>query len=189
MALGGYHHGISDIDLVVTLDHALTGSERAIVDESHRQAGPLLSAAYMVDLAHDELEHPTWTHGWQGDRRVSLITRAELHQAYPSEWPEIPDVPGVVLKEVRLAWRRTPPTTWLRTEYVDLALTSVARAQLTQETGLLTSKDEAIAQLLNLGVPSRLATAVADHRQGREALPHNRFSRALLTWRTVRRLL
>jgi hypothetical protein len=189
LALGGYHHGISDIDLVVTLDHPLTGSERAIVDESHRLAGPLLSTAYMVDLARHELEHPTWTHGWQGDRRVSLITRAELHQAYPSEWPEIPDVPGVVLTEVRRAWGRTSPTTWLRTEYVDLALTSVARARLTQETGRLTSKDEAIAQLPDLGVPSRLATAVADRRQGREALPHNRFSRALLTWRTVRRLL
>jgi hypothetical protein len=189
LALGGYHHGISDIDLVVTLEHPLTASERAVVDESHRQAGPLLSAAYLMDPEHHELEHPTWTHGWQGERRVSLITRAELHQAYPSEWPEIPDVPRVVLTEVRRAWRQTPPTTWLRTEYVDLALTSVARARLTQQTGRLTSKDDAIAQLLDLGVPARLATAVSDRRQGREALPHNRFSRGLLTARTVRQLL
>jgi hypothetical protein len=96
-----------------------------------------------------------------------------------------------VRAEVRRAWRPElrNPATWLRTEYVDLALTSVGRAHLTQASGHLTSKDEAIARLPDLGVPVRLATAVADRREGREALPHNRFLRAVSTWRTVRRLL
>ena len=189
LALGGYHHGISDIDLVVLLAHPLTAEERRLVTVAHHEAGPLLAAAYVLDAADDEQPHPTWTHGWQGDRRVSLITRAELHLAHPEVWPEIADVPGVVAAEVRRAWRRQPPATWLKTEYVDLALTSVARARLTRQSGRLTSKDEAIAQLALLGVPPRLATAVADRRQGREALPHNRFSRAVSTWRTVQRLL
>lgn len=189
LALGGYHHGISDIDLVVLLDHPLTADERALIDIAHEQAGPLLAAAYVVDPADHEQRHPTWTHGWQGDRRVSLITRAELHQAHPMMWPEIADVAGVVEAEVRRAWRRQPPTTWLRTEYVDLALTSVARARLTQRSGRLTSKDEAIAHLPDLGVPARLALAVAERRKGREAAPHNRVSRAVSTWRTVQRLL
>ena len=81
LALGGYHHGISDIDVVVELDHDLTEGERAVVTAAHRHAGPLLSAAYVMDREDPEQEHPTWTHGWQGLRRVSLITRAELHQA------------------------------------------------------------------------------------------------------------
>jgi hypothetical protein len=189
LALGGYHHGISDIDLVVLLDHALTTQERALIDRAHRRAGPLLSAAYVLEPDDPERTHPTWTHGWHGDRRVSLITRAELHLAHPDDWPEILDLPAVVAREVRRAWTRVPPTTWLKTEYVDLALTSVARACVTQQTGRLTSKDEAIAHLPGLGVPARLAIAVAERRQGREALPHNRFGRALTTWRTVRRLL
>jgi hypothetical protein len=189
LALGGYHHGISDIDLVVLLDHPLTKRERALIELGHRRAGPLLSAAYVLDPEDPERKHPTWTHDWQGDRRVSLITRAELHRAHPEDWPEIPDLPGVVAAEVRRAWARQRPTTWLRTEYVDLALTSVARSLLTQRSGRLTSKDEAIANLPVLGVPPRLAIAVAQRRQGREALPHNRFKRAFTTWRTVRRLL
>jgi hypothetical protein len=191
LALGGYHHGISDIDLVVLLDHELTPDERELLTAAHAEAGPLLSAAYVLDPTDHEQAHPTWTHGWQGDRRVSLITRAELHQASPREWPEIPDVPGVVAGEVRRAWQRElrSPMTWMKTEYVDLSLTSLARALLTQRTGELASKDEAIAHLPDLGVPARLATAIADRRQGREALPHNGFRRAVSTWLTVRRLL
>jgi hypothetical protein len=189
LALGGYHHGISDIDLVVLLDHELTSAERRAVDDAHRRAGPLLAAVYVLDPADPERRHPTWTHGWRGDRRVSLITRAELHAAHPDAWPEIPDVPGVVAAEVRRAWSRTPPSTWFKTEYVDLALTSVARAQLTRRSGALTSKDDAIAHLADLGVPARLAAAVAARREGREAPPHNRLSRAWCTWRTVQRLL
>lgn len=189
LALGGYHHGISDLDLVVELDHPLSDAERDLVTESHRRAGPQLSAAYVLDRTDPEQRHPTWTHGWQGDRRVSLITRAELHRAHPQHWPEIPDVPGAVAAEVRRAWRREPPWTYLTDEYVDLALTSVTRALLTQRTGHLTSKDDAIAHLPALGVPPRLATAVAERRQGREALQHSRFTRAWSTWRTVQRLL
>lgn len=188
LALGGYHHGISDLDLVVELDHPLTDEERKLVDTAHEHAGPLLSAAYLADRSDPEQRHPTWTHGWQGDRRVSLITRAELHHTYPDAWPEIADVPGIVASEVRRAWHREPPWTYLRTEYVDLALTSIARAQITQETGALAGKDEAVARLSELVAP-RLALAVAQRRQGREALPHNRFSRAWTTWRTVQRLL
>jgi hypothetical protein len=189
LGLGGYHHGISDLDLVVRLDHQLTPPERALVADSHRNAGPLLSAAYVLEASDPEQRHPTWTHGWHGERRVSLITRAELHLAHPRDWPEIPDVPGVVTQEVRRAWSRERLTTYLRAEYVDLALTSLARACLTRRTGLLTGKDEAIAHLRDLGVPGRLAVAVADRRQGREPLAHNRFSRAAATRRTVKRLL
>ncbi|MCU1603052.1 MAG: nucleotidyltransferase [Frankiales bacterium] len=188
LALGGYHHGISDIDLVVELEHGLTGEERELVTQAHRRAGPLLSAAYLVDRKDSEQSHPTWTHGWQGDRRVSLITRAELHEAYPSLWPEIPDVPGVVVAEVIRAWRREPPWTYLRTEYVDLALTSLARAHLTLGSGRLTSKDDAVGHLPQL-VSARLATQVADRRQGGDAPRHNRISRAATAWWTVRQLL
>lgn len=189
LALGGYHHGISDLDLVVLLDHPLTPPERALVDASHRRAGPLLSAAYVLDVSDPEHRHPTWTHGWDGERRISLITRAELHLAHPGDWPEIPDIAGVVAEEVRRVWSRERLTTYLRTEYVDLALTSLARAHLTRRTGVLTGKDDAIARLPELGVPARLATAVADRRQAREALGHNRISRAVATRRTVKRLL
>ena len=189
LALGGYHHGTSDIDLVVELDHPLSPSEVVLVTEAHRRAGPLLSAAYVLDRTDAEQVHPTWTHGWQGERRVSLVTRAELHAAHPADWPPVPDLPAAVLAEVRRAWRRQPPWTYLRTEYVDLALTSVGRALLTCASGQLTGKDEAIARLPELGVPPRLATAVADRRQGREPVPHNGFRRAWCTYRTVRRLV
>jgi hypothetical protein len=191
LALGGYHHGISDVDVCVLLEHPLTDAERRQVDVSHRIAGPLLSAAYVFDPQDQEAEQPTWTHGWSGQRRVSLITRAELHVAHPSDWPEIPDLPGVVVCEVNRAWVRElrTPQTWLKTEYVDLSLTSVVRALLTQDTGTLTSKGEAIEQLEARGVPARLAEAVRARRQGREARPHNTFARAVQTRAVVMRLL
>jgi hypothetical protein len=191
LALGGYHHGISDVDLCVLLDHALTAREDQDVAASHQLAGPLLSAAYVLDPADPEQSHPTWTHGWSGTRRVSLITRAELHAAHPGDWPEIPDLPGVVAAEVTRAWSRelTAPGTWLKTECVDLALTSVVRALITQDTGQLTGKDEAVAQLEARGVPHTLAVAVRERRHGREALPHNRIARAVQTRGVVKRLL
>lgn len=168
LALGGYHHGISDVDLCVLLHHPLTPQERSEVDASHRSAGPLLSAAYVEDPADHEQEHPTWTHGWSGNRRVSLITRAELHAAHPEDWPEISDLPAVVAQEVKRAWVRElkDPRTWSRTEYVDLALTSVVRALITQETGQLTAKDDAISQLESRGVPDALAKDVRARREG-----------------------
>jgi hypothetical protein len=49
LALGGYHHGISDVDLCVLLQHPLTDQEAAAVAASHERAGPLLSAAYVLD--------------------------------------------------------------------------------------------------------------------------------------------
>jgi hypothetical protein len=188
LVLGGYHHGVSDQDLIVLLDHPLTDSERAKVEASHLVAGTLLAASY---LEHpDDPEPWTWTHGWCGRRRVSLITRAELHLAHPDDWPEIPDVPGIVKLEVTKAWKRElyDPRTWLKTEYVDLSLTSIARARLTQQTGALCTKDDAIATLHDL-VPSRLAKAIRARREGRDALPHNRFRRGWQTRNLVKRLL
>lgn len=189
--LGGYHHGISDQDVVFLLGHPLTEDERKVVAASHQAAGPSLAAAYVLDPDDPELEHPTWTHGWSGDRRVSLITRAELHLAHPDTWPEIPDVAGVVAAEVKRAWVRelNDPRTWLKTEYVDLALTSLVRALLSQANGELTSKDEAIGHLEVFGVPDRLAQAVALRRQGLPARPHNRVARAVQARREARRLL
>jgi hypothetical protein len=117
LALGGYHHGISDVDLCVLLQHPLTDQEAAAVAASHERAGPLLSAAYVLDPPHPDQTHPTWTHSWSGNRRVSLITRAELHAAHPDDWPDIPDLAGVVAQEVKLAWIRElrDPSTWLKT--------------------------------------------------------------------------
>ncbi len=189
LALGGYHPGISDQDLIVELDHPLTPRERALVQTSHRRAGPLLATSYLD--GKDDPEPRTWTHDWSGRRRVSLITRAELHLAHPEDWPEVPDVPGVVAREVTRAWKPllNVPWTWLETEYVDLSLTSVARALLTQETGALCTKDAALQTLWLRGVPPRLAEAVTARREGRDALPHNAFVRAVQTRNEVRRLL
>lgn len=191
LALGGYHHGVSDQDLIVVLGHPLTSDERQLVDESHRRAGPMLAASYLEDPNDLEHEAPTWTHGWSGNRRVSLITRAELHHAHPDEWTEIPDVPRVVAAEVKRAWGRElrAPRTWLKTEYVDLSLTSCVRALLTQDSGELVSKDSAIGHLEVFGIPDRLARAVATRRQGLEAQHHNRISRGIQTRREVVRLL
>jgi hypothetical protein len=189
LALGGYHEGISDLDLCVLLDHPLTAAERALVDAGHQAAGPLLSAAYVSDPTDHEVEHPTWTHGWSGQRRVSLITRAELHAAHPGDWPAIHDLPGVVAAEVKRAWVRElrTPRTWLRTEYVDLGLTSVVRALITQDTGTLTAKDEAIAQLEARGVPASLAEGVRERRHGAATTAGSR--EGLAARNTVRRLL
>jgi hypothetical protein len=191
LALGGYHHGISDQDLVVLVDRPLTAAERDLIDRSHRQAGPLLAAAYVRDATDPELTHPTWTHGWSGNRRVSLVTRAELHQAHPNDWPEVPDVPRVVAVEVTRAWRRelNVPSVWWKTVYVDLSVTSLARALVTQQTGRLCSKDEAVARLEELGVPPRLAVAIRARRDGRQPPRHNRIVRGLSTRRHVKRML
>jgi hypothetical protein len=101
----------------------------------------------------------SWTIPSRPTIEVSLITRAELHAAHPADWPEGPDLAGVVALEVKRAWVRelNDPRTWCRTEYVDLSVTSVVRALITQETGQLTAKDDAIDQLEAKGVPETLA--------------------------------
>ena len=116
-----------------------------------------------------------------------MITRAELHEAHPERWPEIPDVPGVVVVEVKRAWVRelNVPAVWLRTECVDLSLTSLVRALITQQTG----KDDAVAELEGWGVPGRPAMAIRARRNGREGLPHNSDRRAWQVRGEVKRLL
>ncbi len=189
VVLGGYHHGISDQDLVVELDHPLSAKERALVHSSHEQAGPSLATSYLE--GKDDPRPWTWTHGWCGRRRVGLITRAELHLAHPDDWPEIFDIPGVVAREVTQVWRPLLklPGPWLKTEYVDLSLTSVARALLTQETGALCTKDAALQTLQPLGVSPRLAEAVTARREGRAVAPHHIVGRAVQTRSQVKRLL
>jgi hypothetical protein len=175
LALGGYRHGISDQDVVVLLSAPLDAEARRVIGESHRRAGPLLSCAYVMDAQDHEATHPTWTHGWSGDRRVSLITRAELAQGLtlhgpPAEamWPAVPDLPAVVAAEVTRAWQAESRKRlmWRKAEWVDLALTSLSRAHLTAVRDALVSKDEAIAHLRTLGVDARLVKGIAARRDG-----------------------
>ena len=198
LALGGYHHGISDQDVVFLLSAPLDKAGRRLVTESHRAAGPLLSCAYVLDATEPEATHPTWTHGWSGQRRVSLITRAELAagltlHGLPAQqlWPVIPDLAAVVAAEVTRAWQTQSRhrLLWRKTEWVDLALTSLAPRPPDRAVRRPSSARRRHRHLRELGVDARLVDAIAARREGRSARPDNRIRRALSVRREIQRLL
>ena len=206
LAAGDYRPGISDLDLVAIVGGPITPVRRTAIAALHAEveAGParaLKLGCTWVDMATlDDVarEHPTWTHGELYDRWLSQMARVDLvRHGYsvfgpaPTELlPPVDDeaVRSAVVAELDGYWttvaRRVHP--WRHTWLVDLALSTMSRADQALETGELISKALAIERLPDLGVPDWLVAQVRARREGDDRPPARRLRQGLIARRVTR---
>jgi hypothetical protein len=190
LASGDYRPGVSDMDLVAVVGEPLDAGQREKVTAIHRDLiarEPAAAELHCVYVPAGELDdvsapHLTWAFGELFPRPLSGVARAELHGPGfavfgPPPAGLIPPVPPGDLREAArhalsgywtkaLRWRRV----WLRDNYVDLGLYTLARADATLGGDGLITKREALTRLGRFGVPDRLADEMRRRRAG-ETVP------------------
>lgn len=167
LATGDHRPGVSDIDLVTLITHALGEDDLRLLCAMHRRIdrtvgmGGALGCAYVdaAQLGDTNARHPTWTHGRLVHRRLSSMVRAELlthGQVLVGRQPGVvlspmsaSDIRAAALGELAgyWSWAARRPWLFLRPELADLALLSMARIRHTLATGDLISKTQAITQV------------------------------------------
>ena len=141
-------------------------------------------------------EHDTWTHGQFIRRRLSGIARAELAQhgyavfgVQPADvWPSMSAVDIARAAGVELtgywSWAVRRPWLWLGADHLDLAVTTMLRADRALATGELITKSAALEDSSHCDVPTALVAAVRARRAGRTTLGcARRPLDALASWR------
>lgn len=188
LATGDYRPGVSDIDGVAILETRPRRRLRAELATIHRRLardvdeGAALHCVYVSDheAAAVTRTHWTWASGKFFRRPLSGISRAELladpvvvFGPAPSSW--LHSMTGTALREAARAelagyWGRALRRrgSWLQDVYVDLGLTTWARADATISDGVLITKAEAIARMAERGVPAVLVDGVARRRGGQQ---------------------
>ncbi|PYC76278.1 nucleotidyltransferase [Streptomyces tateyamensis] len=207
LALGDYQPGRSDLDLLALLERAPDPAERERLTALHRElerASPLaleLHCSYLLPdrLADPALDHLTWAHRELLARPVSEVTRRELQLGARTVYGPPPAglLPGVTDEELARAvraslmdfWRPALPRwhLWLRDDWVDLGLYTLARATATLRTGELLTKGQALALLPEFGVSTAVLADLRARRYGGAVNGHWRWK-----WRRsleVRRVL
>ncbi|MEU0672438.1 nucleotidyltransferase [Streptomyces sp. NPDC006172] len=182
---GDYQEGRSDLDLIAVLPEPITARtvwEVAVVHARLREeplAG-LLHCTYLTPatVAGSDRRHLTWAHGRLFRRTVTPVTRRELHTfgrvlhgGAPAEsLPPVTDleVEAFVVRDQRDFWRPTVEKArlWTQDVWVDLGLTTFARAAVTLREGRLISKREALEELPRLGAPVDVVDDVQRRRYG-----------------------
>lgn len=184
---GDYVPGVSDLDLVAIIGAPLDPRQRRWLRTLHLQlmrTQPGAAKLHCVYVPASEVEpvaapHVTWAGGRLIARPLSGIGRAELlrfgvtiHGPAPAE--VLPPVDDAALRAAARAeltgfWSRAVARrrNWLRTDFVDMGLITIVRADATVMEGRLITKAEAIGQLDRYGVPARLAGEIAQRRAGR----------------------
>jgi hypothetical protein len=176
----------SDVDLVAVLEKAPDEEELKALASVHRAlarsspVGPRLHCLYVArpDLEDTHREWPYWAAGKMRVKPLSAITRIELHDhgvvvagepiagRIPYVTPE--ELVEAVRSELASVWlpaaRRR--LRWLDDAWVDLGLTSLARARAAMADGELLTKTQAIARLGDFGVPEWLRQDVLARRRG-----------------------
>jgi hypothetical protein len=188
LALGDYQPGRSDLDLLAVLERAPDAAERDELMKLHRQLeresplAPRLHCSYLLPdrLADPALKHLTWAHRGLFERPVTAVTRRELElggRCYvgPPPGELMPAVGDAELRRFIRAdlaeyWR--PATAfwlrWLRDEWVDIGLYTLARASVTLRDGTLVTKSQALEVLPEFGLS---AAVLRDLRRRRQGLP------------------
>jgi Nucleotidyltransferase domain len=186
VASGDYRAGVSDIDAVALVDRTPRPAMRKTLVETHEHVSRTVEGAealHCVYVARPAVEDPsyrhwTWAFGELFRRPLSGIARAELLAdpvvvvgPPPSAW--LPPMPDAAVREAARAELAGYWTTalrkrsiWLEDVYIDVGLTSLARADATIREGRLITKSEAIRRLADLGVPLGLVDEVARRRAG-----------------------
>jgi hypothetical protein len=207
LATGDYHPGVSDLDLAAVIERPLEEACQRQVISLHRgliASGQTDEKLHCVYVPVDELEdvsrpHLTWASEELFRRPFSGIGRAELlaHGYAVFGPPPAELIPAVSEAELREAVRGSltgywasalkKQAIWLQDIYVDLGLTTLARAEATLAGDGLITKTAAIARLDRFGVPPRLIEEMQRRRDGQavSVSPSYRVRRAV----QVRRLL
>jgi hypothetical protein len=201
----------SDIDLVAVLERPAESAELGLLSAMHRdlaQQGPApigdrLHCLYAAspDVADESREWPYWRGDKMSARRLSAITRLELHDhgVVVAGEPIAGQIPYVTPDELADAVRFELETVWLpaaqsklrwlEDDWVDLGLTVLPRAQAALAEGVLLTKTQAIAQLSDFDVPEWLRQDMLARRRGwaRETGLRFRMRRAKLAQELVHR--
>ena len=186
LAGGDYQPGRSDLDLIAVIERPGTAAEEQRVSEVHgslRGTSQLASKLHCSYCAAAELDDParlhlTWAHEQLMRRRVTPVTRRELHEfgllLYGQEpaalLPLVTDkqVAEFVVSDLEGFWlpaldRRQR---WDLDIWVDLGLLTLARATVTLQDGKLISKAEALGVLAGLGAPAEVVDDIRQRRYG-----------------------
>jgi hypothetical protein len=202
LASGDYQPGISDMDLVAVIRDPLDDGQQQKVAAIHRELiarQPVAGKLHCVyvpagDLADVSAPHLTWAFDELFPRPLGGVARAELLGPGfavfgPPAAELIPPMPPGELREAARSalsgyWTRAlrRPKVWLRDNYVDLGLITLARVEATLAGDGLITKREALARLDRFGVPARLADEMRRRRDGETVPvpPLYRLRRALL---------
>jgi hypothetical protein len=176
----------SDVDLVAVLEKAPDEEELKALTSVHRAlarqqpVGPRLHCLYAArpDLENTHREWPYWADGKMRTKTLTAITRIELHDhgVVVAGEPIAGRIPYVTPEELVDAVRTELGRVWLPASrrrlrwyddtWVDLGLTSLARARAAITDGELLSKSGAIARLGEFGVPEWLRQDVLARRRG-----------------------
>ena len=190
IASGDYRPRISDIDAVALVDRAPRPAVRAVLVETHQRltrtvvGADALHCVYVARPVVDDLSyrHWTWAFGEMFRRPLSGIARAELLAdpvvvLGPTPWSWLPPLSDGALRdaaraELRGYWTNAlrKRSIWLEDVYVDVGLTTLARADATIREGRIITKTEAIGRLLSMGVPFELVDEIRRRRAGSEVV-------------------
>lgn len=190
VASGDYQPGVSDIDAVALVDRSPRPALREALVEAHErltrtvEGADALHCVYVARPAVEDLSYPhcTWAFGELFRRPLSGIARAELLAdpvvvvgPPPSAW--LPPMPDATLRDAARAelagyWMTAlrKRSIWLEDVYVDVGLTTLARADATIREGRLVTKTESIGRLPSLGVPLDLVDEIGCRRAGGEVV-------------------
>ncbi|WP_314413126.1 nucleotidyltransferase [Streptomyces sp. DSM 40484] len=178
-----YQEGRSDLDLIVVLDGPIGARTVWRVARLHARlrAEPLVAKLHCSYLtpgtaADPERRHLTWAHRQLFARPVTPVTRRELHAfglVLDGERPEalLPPVTddelaAFVVRDQRDFWRREVDRTgnWTQDAWVDVGMTTHARAAVTLKEGRLITKREALDLLPGLGAPVEVVADIRGRR-------------------------
>lgn len=190
LAGGDYQEGRSDLDLIAVLDAPLTPRTVWRLAKLHARlrAEPLAAQLHCTYLTPDAVEdsarpHLTWAHEQLFKRPVTPVTRRELHtfgrvlhgKAPAGLLPPVLDLEldEFVVRDQRDFWRPklAKAERWRQAPWVDVGLTTFARATATLRDGRLISKREALELLPELGAPVEVVEDIRQRRYEDPAPP------------------
>ena len=186
LAGGDYQPGRSDLDLIAILSRPCTAAEEQQLVQVHESLGNDFALASMLhcsycavgELDDPERVHLTWAHEELMRRRVTPVTRRELHDfglvlhgGEPAALlPPVTDeqLAEFVVQDMQSFWLPSLDhrARWDRDIWVDLGLLTLARATVTLREGKLITKAEALRVLTELGAPAEVVDDIRQRRYG-----------------------
>jgi len=186
LAGGDYQPGRSDLDLIAILDRPCTALEQQDLGEVHESLGGVIELASKLHCSYcvvGELDDParlhlTWAHEQFMRRRLTPVTRQELHEFGLVLYGEAPaallapvtgeQLAEFVVQDLEGFWLPSLDhrERWDRDIWVDLGLLTLARATVTLRDGKLISKAEALCALTELGAPAEVVDDIKQRRYG-----------------------
>ncbi len=175
LAGGDYQPGRSDLDLIAILGRPCTAAEEQQLGEVHESLGSaiaLASGLHCSYCAAGELDDParlhlTWAHEEFMRRRVTPVTRRELHDFGLVLYGEAPaallppvtgeQLAGFVVQDLESFWLPSLDhrERWDRDIWVDLGLLTLARATVTLRDGTLITKAQGSVRAHRARCPRR----------------------------------